>query len=57
MNRRKTKGDFLEFTKMAEAALQRAAKRAREIAYRNNRPVVYWKDGKVVEEWVKSPED
>lgn len=42
---------------MAEAALQRAAKRAREIAYKNNRPVVYWKDGKVVEEWVKSPED
>lgn len=35
-----------------EAALRRAARHARRIAAETNTPVVYVKDGQIVEEWV-----
>ncbi len=38
----------------AEAALRRAARRAREIARSTGTPLVIWRDGKVVKEYVGS---
>lgn len=35
----------------ADAALQRAAKRAREVAARTNTPLVVQRDGKIVKLW------
>ena len=35
----------------AQAAMRRAAKRAREIARKFGTPVYYMKDGKIIEEW------
>ncbi len=37
-----------------EAALRRAAHRAREIAGRTGTPIVIWRDGRVVREYVRS---
>jgi hypothetical protein len=36
----------------AEAALRRAARRAREVARQKGTPVVVWRDGRVVQERV-----
>ena len=36
----------------AEAALRRAARRARIIAWQKGMPVVVWRDGRVVREYV-----
>ena len=33
----------------SQAAMIRAARRAREVARQNNQPLVLWQDGKVVE--------
>ncbi|MHC4886207.1 MAG: hypothetical protein ACYTGH_14110 [Planctomycetota bacterium] len=40
----------------AEAAIQRAAIRAREIAYQTGTPLVIWKDGKTVKRMVTKEE-
>jgi hypothetical protein len=36
----------------ADAALLRAARRAREIARQTNTPLIIMRDGKLVEEWI-----
>jgi hypothetical protein len=36
----------------AEAALRRAARRARLVARQTGTPIVIWRDGRVVEEYV-----
>jgi len=40
-----------------EAALLRAARRAREIARQTNTPLIIERDGKIVEEWVTDIDD
>jgi hypothetical protein len=39
------------------AALYRSAQRAREIAVRTGTPLIVYRDGKVVEEWVELPDE
>ena len=41
----------------ADAALLRAARRAREIARQTNTPLIIVRDGKIVEEWVTDEDD
>jgi hypothetical protein len=36
----------------AETALRRAARRARQVARQTGTPIVIWRDGRVVEEYV-----
>ena len=41
----------------ADAAILRAAKRAREIARQTNTPLIIERDGKIVEEWVTDEDE
>ncbi len=53
MTRRESKATDPDFAG-AEAALRRAARRAREIARSTGTPLVIWRDGRIVKEYVGS---